>query len=172
MTLYFKKDNFQCLCHECYYGIHILKWDYMRVYQSNGLNISEGTLITPSLVSSILNICQDLFKYQYKITPQTLKDLCATKIYYNKLNEDLLPRELQIYCRNVVRAELPVWYPQWTVPSVFIRHLDFTVSSKEQTNVRVQRTIVIHPADKAKYQTLWFATRIVYCYHTPDGLLS
>ena len=82
---------------------------------SNGLNISEGTLITPSLVSSILNICQ---------------------IYYNKLNEDLLPRELQIYCRNVVRAELPVWYPQWTVPSVFIRHLDFTVSSKEQTNVR------------------------------------
>ena len=136
MTLYFKKDNCQCLCHEYYYGIHILKWDYMRVYQKNGLNISEGTLITPSLVSSILNICQDLFKYQYKITPQTLKDLCAIKIYNNKLNEDLLPRELKIYCRNVVHAELPVWYPQWTVPSVFIRHLDFTVSSKEQTNAR------------------------------------
>ena len=99
-------------------------------------NYFEGTLITPSLVSSILNICQDLFKYQYKIAPQTLKDFCVTKIYYNKLNEDLLPRELKIYCRNVVHAELPVWYPQWTVPSVFIRHLDFIVSSKEQTTAR------------------------------------
>ena len=108
----------------------------MRVYQNNGLNISEGTLITPSLVSSILNIYQDLFKYQCKITAQSLKDLCAIKIYYNKLNEDLLPRELKIYCRNVVHAELPVWYPQWTVPSVFIRHLDFTVYSKEQTTAR------------------------------------
>ena len=111
-----------------------MKWDYMRVYQNNGLDISEGTLITPSLVSSILNICQDLFKYQYKITPQSLKDLYAIKIYYNKLNEDLLPGELKVYCRNVAHAELPVWYPQWTVPSVFIRNLEFTVCAKDQTH--------------------------------------
>ena len=137
MTAYFERNNVSCLCFECFYGINVLKWDHLKVYRNQGVDISEGTVITPSLVNDIMNICQKLFKYHYNLTPQSLQDICARKIFYHEIKDDLLPVELKKYCRNFCATELPVWYPEWAVPSVLIRHLEFSITFKQKHQVQV-----------------------------------
>ena len=95
MRIYFRKDFAKCMCYECYYEINVLKWNDLKIYQEKGLTIIENkTLITPALVSQVIEIYHELFKYHYKMAPQTLKELSAREIYMNgTLNTDLLPYE-------------------------------------------------------------------------------
>ena len=131
MRIYFRRDFAKGMCYECYYEINVLKWNDLKIYQEKGLTIENKTLITPALVSEVIEIYHELFKYHYKMAPQTLKELSAREIYMNgTLNTDLLPYELKQYCSNILDSDLPVWYPEWTVPSVLIRHLDFTICKK------------------------------------------
>ena len=131
MRIYFRKDFAKCMCYECYYEINVLKWNDLKIYQEKGLTIENKTLITPALVSQVIEIYHKLFKYHYKMAPQTLKELSTREIYMNRtLNTDLLPYELKQYCSNILDLDLPVWYPEWIVPSVLIRHLDFTICKK------------------------------------------
>ena len=131
MRIYFRRDFAKCMCYKCYYEINVLKWNDLKIYQEKGLTIENKTLITPALVSKVIEIYHELFKYHYKMAPQTLKELSAREIYMNgTLNTDLLPYELKQYCSNILDSDLPVWYPEWTVPSVLIRHLDFTICKK------------------------------------------
>ena len=103
----------------------------MKIYQEKGLTIENKIIITPALVSSVIEIYHEQFKYHYKMAPQTLKELPTRKIYMNgTLNTDLLPYELTQYCYNIVDSDLPVKYLKWTVPSVLIRHLDFIIFKK------------------------------------------
>ena len=115
--------------HKCYYEIKILNRNDLKIYQEKCATIENKTLITSALVSSVIEICHELFKYHY--APQTLKELSAREINMNGTsNTDLLPYELKQYCFNIVDLDLSVWYPEWTVLSVLIRHLDFPICKK------------------------------------------
>ena len=136
MRIYFRKDFAKCMCYECYYEINVLKWNDLKIYQEKGLTIIENkTLITPALVSQVIEIYHELFKYHYKMAPQTLKELSAREIYMNgTLNTDLLPYELKQYCSNILDSDLPVWYPEWTVPSVLI--IDIFLTDKRRAKAK------------------------------------
>ena len=41
-----------------------------------------------------------------------------------RLQTQILPHELKQYYNNIVDTDLPVWYPEWTVPSVLITLFD------------------------------------------------
>ena len=125
MRVYFECEHGKCMCYNCFYGFDILKQDDLKVYEEEGIGLTNGTQITASLVSDVFKVCHTIFRRQYNLEPQSLQKLCTIRIVEIKtLCTDLLPKKLALQCKEFKQEKMPKWYPEWTVPSVLIKHLN------------------------------------------------
>ena len=90
-----------------------------KIFEEENLFVPDETLITPALVSQILEACQWLFRRQYNLEPKTLQALGMSKIPEKSLNIDLLPVKLREQCMEFTEQKLPHCYPEmvsaWSV---------------------------------------------------------
>ena len=131
MIVCFEGDRGACMCYNCFYGFNILKWEDFNLYRDEGIEISDGMKVTPTLIHRVFEVCHKTFRAQYNLEPQSLQDLCMGKIAEEKdLNIELLPLRLADQCLNFRHQQMPIWYPEWTLPSVLIKHLNFHLKLK------------------------------------------
>ena len=124
----FEGDRGACRCYNCFYGFEILKLEDFNIYRDEGIDISDGMKITPSLIDRVFKVCHKTFRAQYYLEPQSLKDLCMGKIAEEKdLNLELLPSRLADQCLRFRQQQIPLWNQEWTIPSLLIRHLNFNL---------------------------------------------
>ena len=137
MHVYFECEQGKCMCYNCFYGFDILKQEDLKVYEQEGIHLGEGTEITVSLVSQVFQVCHKIFRRQYNLEPQSLQKLCTFRIVEIKtLSTDLLPKGLALQCKEFKPEKMPKWYPEWTVPSVLIRHLHHKLRFKYVSYMR------------------------------------
>ena len=81
MAIYFENEKGTCACNNCFYSFNGLKLFDFKIFEEENVFVPDGTLITPALVSQILEACQRIFRRQYNLEPKTLQALCMSKIH-------------------------------------------------------------------------------------------
>ena len=101
MSISFEGDLGDCMCYNCFYGFNILKWEDLKIYEDEGVDIKDGLKITPSVIDRIFVVCHKTFRSQYNLEPQSLQNLCMEKIVKERnLNIGLLTRRLAERCKR------------------------------------------------------------------------
>ena len=100
MNVFFEGDRGGCRCYNCFYGFNVLKLEDFNIYRDEGIDISDGMKVTPSLIDRVFKVCHKTFRAHYYLEhlatwrPATDKRLVLSRVtLYHRIRP---PNEFEV----------------------------------------------------------------------------
>ena len=105
-------------------------WTTLNKYIYHGLEIKKGSKITLEHAFEAASIQRNLYRWEYKLEPRSLKAICAKIISCSNLNSHLLPNILKRYCDYNQDGYLyreGLYETEWDIPLFLLNHVDMKI---------------------------------------------